>query len=488
MLDQLQSAKVIRDLHAHWKPHPAQLALIRAVFKHQHKIVQLDSGRKFGKTDWLIYVLLRWALFRKGEYYYLTPKQKQAKEIMWVPQRLQTFIPKHYIKSINNVEMRITLTNGSTIKLDGSDNYDVYRGINPHGIAYDEFKDFKPEFHEAMDPNLATHQAQLIIAGTPPDESEMPEDDDIESRAAQLHAYDAMMETCARAPDCSYWTFPSWANPHISREWLMSRREMLFSRGEQHIWYREYEAKRITGGRKNIFPMFDKEKHVKPHAEVMAEVGRDFSKLEFQIIADPGTSTCFGMLFRAINPYTQKVYVLDELYIRDHAKTSTSQVVPIKDEKSKELFRGRDVYQLYDEAAAWFRSEAMYSFDDPWVPTEKEKYDKDAGISLIKDQWLLDMKVVSDRCKFYIWEIENHKTNDKGKVIKKDDHLIDCDRYGNEVACISLKEIKEAHKRKSNRRGFSLAEDLELLPGNEKDQLERDFPTFDDGSVEWHDD
>ena len=487
-MNELELASVLQDLHRDWEAHPGQRKIIQAIFRDALRVVQADCGRKFGKTEILIYVLCRWALMRPGEYYYIAPQQKQAREIIWISQRLQLFLPKHRIAHVNNTEMRVTLTNGSSIKLDGSDNHQAYRGINPHGIVYDEFKDFRPEFHEAMGPNLATHKAQLFIAGTPPDESELPEDEDVVGRMAQMHQYDAMKMTCETRDDHAYFTFPSWTNPHIDKSWLRAEKAILFARGEDIVWYREYEARRIPGGRRNIFPMFRMEEHVYPHEELLEKIRQDRHKMHWYACADPGTSTCFAVLFSGVNPYTQEVYHLDEIYVRDQMKTSTATIIPMVRRIREDLYPGwTDWYQLYDEAAAWFYTEAVTSFGESFLPTHKHKYDKLQGLSLIKDQLLYQKVYISDRCKFLPWELENHRSDDHGKPEKKNDHLIDCFRYVNEAAHISLAEVREPHKAKPNRRGYSLEEDWNRLQ-DERGLEISGFPAFMDlEDLEWSD-
>jgi hypothetical protein len=165
-----QLAKIIGDLNARWTPHPTQQLVLNALFRDLAPVVFNESGRKWGKTDLICYFLWRRALTIPGGHYYFAPEQKQAKEILWASNRLQTFGPAGYIDGKpNETEMRIWLTNGSFIKVDGSDNFNAYRGIEPHSAVYDEFRDFRPEFHKVMGPNLAPHEAQLLICTTPPE-------------------------------------------------------------------------------------------------------------------------------------------------------------------------------------------------------------------------------------------------------------------------------------------------------------------------------
>lgn len=439
----LQLARIIGDLNADWEPHPTQRQVLNALFLHCFELVFCENGRKWGKTEVMSYFLWRRAMTIPGSgNYYFAPEQKQAKEIVWASKRMQLFGPQQYVDSINNTEMRITLANGAFIKCDGSDNYDAYRGIEPHSAVYDEFRDFRPEFHQAFEPNFSVYEAQLLVCTTPPEQMDLP-------------PYDSMKLGLELGKDL--FNFPSWCNPHIKKSWFIRKRAQLYARDEGDVWEREYGAKRVRGGSNAIFPMFDgpspEKPHttqVRPHADVMAEIHRDRKKLVWQVICDPGNATVFCVLFRAMNPFTKKVYRLDEIYETRQAETSTSRIMPRIREKREELYPDAETHgvewdQLYDEAATWFATEALNSFDEHFTPTQKGTRDIDQGISLLKDQMLYGLTVISDRCINYCREFENYLKDPKTGKPRKDcaDHAIDCDRYGNDYAGIDLNPSAE---------------------------------------------
>ena len=238
-------AKGIKALHDRWTPHDAQVAIGRALIGEHCKEVFAQCGRNFGKSELVSYLLWRWAwTYPRSENYYFAPYMKQAREIMWASRRIQDFGPFEWVQDFNNTEMRITLNNGSFIKLDGSDNVDAYRGVKPRGLSvFDEFKDFRPEFFDAYDPNRAAHDTPLLIVGTPPDH-----DGQFTEVAA---AYQA-------DPTKRFFTFPTHSNPHIGKAWLDSKRAELYARGDGDQWEREYMARVVKGGRAAIFPMLSK--------------------------------------------------------------------------------------------------------------------------------------------------------------------------------------------------------------------------------------
>lgn len=432
----LAFANAMAEIYSRWSPHEAQAHIIHHLFYLKKRRLFLEWGRKGGKSETEYAILWLWALLFPGSScYYIAPFMKQAKEIAWAPQRLQNFGPKHYlIGPPNNTELRINFANGSFIKLDGSENYEAYRGITPDIVIYDEFKDFRPEFHVAMEPNLAAKKAPLIVAGTAPE----TEDD----------KYFSLADEVAADLDGFHLRIPSWMNPHLDKEWLRKTKDMLYKRGEGHIWEREYGAKRVFGGPASIFPMYS-DSMVHPHARLMEKIHKDRRKLQWYITADPGNMSVFAVLFTAVNPYTRDVYHLDELYITEQMLTSTSKVIPEIKTIRDGLFPDWEAMDddpwclTSDEAEAWFITEALSDFDLNFMPTRKSLHDKEEGLSLIKDQMLSEKVFISDRCQKTKWEVQNYTRDKNGKPPKKNDHLIDCWRYLNAAAGLNLTDIDE---------------------------------------------
>lgn len=433
LLESLEyTANILSDLHGCWAPHEAQIPPGRALFYEGNQFIFLECGRKYGKTDFVIYCLYRAALTTpSAACYFIAPFLKQAKELIWANNRLQFFLPdnlrKKYRISINNSEMRIKFGfNGSFIKLDGSDNYVAYDGINPHFIAYDEFKDHHPKFHERMEPNLATYTAPLLCIGTP------PENDD--------NHYVKLADSVQADPDGAWFNFPSHSNPHISKKWLDKTKARLIARGELDVWMREYMAKRVKGGKNAIYPMFDKEKHVIKKKDLEKELERQHRALDWYCTTDPASSSVFGVLFTAINRHTRMVYHVDELYESDTRETSARKMWKKIYEKLLKWNPRLDTWNFtYDEAAKWFQNEILDATELEFgegnsvffSPTHKSQNKKENGISLIKDQLLYGFWLCSEECEKLQFEVLNYIKDKNGKIPKENDHLLDCARYTN---------------------------------------------------------
>lgn len=443
-------AKSLQALHSKWAPHPAQAAIGAALLTQGKSDIFAVCGRNFGKTELVAYLLWRYArTFPGSENYYFSPYMKQSREILWETNRVQGFGPKVWLEgNPNNTEMRIRFKNGSFIKLDGSDNVEAYRGVKPRGLTiFDEFKDFRPEFFEAYDPNRAAFGSPLLIIGTPPE---------FEGQ------FNELFDAWSLDPDKAVFRFPTSCNPHISPEWLAKKRAELYARGEGDVWEREYEARNVKGGAKRIFPMLDGSM-VQSHESIMAEIHRDRRRLDWFVWADPAGASTFAVLFVAINPYSRKVYFLDEIYEQKQELMTVKKVGERLIGMSQELSEG-EWRHGYDEAETWFANEMLEHFGLSFEPTSKNKNDKTTGLSLLKDAMLAGKVVFSDRCKKLYWEMDNYQKDDSGKIVKKHDHLIDCARYVLGAAYYSLNESE-----------FKTKEMDEMWRGS---RIEDDFPGF----------
>lgn len=417
------TSQVLSDL-SFWKPHIGQVPIGKALFYDMKTDVIVECGRKYGKSELGPYCQHRWAILNPKSFnYYFVPVKDQIGDIIWANGRLPDFLPIHLKRKYldgepTKSEFRIYFKNGSFIRCDGSDNYNKARGYTANGLnIYDETKDFNPMFHDAFDPNRAVNNAPLLAMGTPGDE-----------RALLTLLFDG-------AKDKKYgavFNFPSAVNPHISAEFLEKKKQEYISRGEYDVYQIEYEAKRIKIGTKYIFPMINKGM-VKPHDQLIKYVKENRKDFDFYLMYDPGSAKCFGALFIAIHRFDKNMIILDEIYEKVLGKNTTKQIVPIAIEKCELINKNTDDWDHgYDYAAAWFLSDVTYEFPDyPYslFPCEKDLKDKENKLSLIKDIMIGNLMLISDKCINFYTECEQYKLDDKGKLKKENDHLIDCLRY-----------------------------------------------------------
>ena len=439
-------AESLDALHSIWQPLPWQVPIGRALFYGGVKDIGAQCGRSAGKTDIASYCVWRYAMEVEGsENYIFEPLQKQAKEILWASNRIQTFGPKEWIKSVNNTEMRITFVNGSFIKLDGSDNVEALRGIKPRGLViYDELKDHKKAFLDAMEPNRARHNAPALYLGTPP-----------EFHNHYVDIMDSLDLNGNRVRATSY------DNPYNSKEWLDNKKAELFRLGEEEVWFREYEALFVKGGKRSIFPMMSKIKPVQFNRPI------DLNKWILVVACDPASTSVFGVVFMLANRYQKRVVVFDEVYESRPDKMTAREIHRVIREKIKPF---QDVVGemrfCYDEAAAWFRNEIHEIDSSMWFePSQKARFGVEGYIELVRSFINKDLIQFGTGCPKLFWELENYAKDDKGKIPKENDHNINALQYGLGLLGINLDEVKEpVIIPKEEPRGFRLEDEFQFAP------------------------
>lgn len=450
-------AQFLYDLNSQHKLQGAQSAIARAVFRERKRIVFVQMGRKRGKTETVLYCLVRMACTRpNSQIYWFAPKAKQAREILWESGRLQNFVPKKYVKKITTTDMRVRYYNDSFIKLDGSDEYDQYRGIECDLVGYDEIKDFHPKFDAAFRPNLGPRKAPLLVSGTPPRGMSTPQ----EEKFFQLQ------QEAKNTEDGFYVESPSWEreDPDFLAELkrVYSEYERRARAGDEDAineWNCEYGAKFVLGGPSAIFPMFDRSLHTKPRAEILSEINHVLHDCDFYCIADPGSAACFCFLLIAHDPKRGKAYVLDEIYETNQRESAISILLPQVMGRVSGLYNAPHLWNyIYDEAALWFKVNLSANFEDPgWRPTRKALYRKQSAelkpfIGSIKDALIGFSLTIASECENTIREIENYRKGENGEPPKLNDHAIDILRYF----------FAESH--------------FEFLGSKEKDEEEDDAP------------
>lgn len=473
-LETLKSFSEIEEklskLHQKWQPHDGQLEAGRAIFKDKKRIVFLQCGRSWGKSEFAMYCAWRWAMLRPNQQVYIVgPFRTQQNEIMWASKRIQTFGPKQYLlpgdKGENKSELRLSFKNGSFIKILGADNPESLRGPKPHFVIFDEFKDVPGEAYRTMSPNLKAKKAPCLIIGTPPDRECF---------------YTEMMnwvegEMANGNPRYHFMEQSSYSNTHMDPEELDEERRQLEKKGEHAVWRREYLAQYVPGGANAIFPpnVYDVKRIVKPDDFIRPLYERDKRKINWYTILDPGTTTCFAALFVGINPYTSQIFVLDEIYEKDRGKTITDSIWQrVRDKENAIYDREEAWFRVADSAAAWFMNEILARFGSNISPSDKTYQNKEEGLSLIRSIMAAKNKLfISKKCQWLQWEIQNYVTDDEGRIPKKDDHLIDCFRYLLNASHYELNEDPSSEDSSDNRY-YSMNQEMRQFA------LENDWSTF----------
>lgn len=425
--------------------HKGQIDALSYFYKKSYSLIIQPCGRKFGKSEEAIYYLWKSALENPGSAnYYVTPEGSHGRKIVWDTWRIQRFLGKDSEKYTNQARSQVMLVpfkNGSFIQVIGSENFGSANGLTPDAAVYDEFKLFHPRFHTDFAPNLIAKAAPLLIIGTIP----TPGDRNYEQ-------YFDVMEACKKDPRAIVITKTTFDNPinHMPAQKKAIEDEIarLRARGEEDVVQREYYSRIVSGGKRSIFPMFNRERHSSHLDTMLEEVGKDVKKMEWFCITDPGSTTCFAALIGCVHPYTRKIYILDEIYEKDQHNTSTRRIYPKLADKMHEFYPMSSIeddwVKIFDEAAAWFSTEVMSQYGVYFMPTAKHMNKKEHGLSLIKDLLLHDLVVISHRCQNLMEEMETYAKDIKGNIPKRNDHAIDCFRYLLGAAHYNMVETLEA--------------------------------------------
>ena len=428
--------------------HEKQAELLRAIFIEKKRIVFGACARKFGKTEIAIYCAYRVALTTPNAVIFIVgPEKSHMARVYWNGGRLQRYLGDagdKYISNIRYNEKSVEFKNGARIELVSSDNIAAANGLTPDFIIYDEFKDHNPRFHTDMGPNATAKGAPLLIIGTLPTY--------VNRNEVQ---YEAMYRICEKSPNCLVVAYTTFDNPLMNRplqmEAIQHEIDVLRDMGDEATVQREYFSKRSKTSTRNIFPMFDTSKHVKTYDEIKEKFKEDWNMLDKWSILDPATKSTFGGLFLAFHPETKRILILDEIYEKVQLDMTITKIGRRILDKMKEIAPKDSPHwswrKLMDNAAAREQLEMADRYPELiYGVTKKTLKNKQAGYDLIKDLLSNDMIYISDRCVNLIWEMQRYHLNDKGKVVKRDDHLVDCLRYFMVGSGYSSRAIAQAVK------------------------------------------
>lgn len=151
-------------------PHATQKIVLDSL-DSKERFVMMRCGRKWRKTSLIISWLFEKALETGLTCPYVAPNRTQAKNIVWDDHivRMTKELTRAKIPfKTNESELSVEMPRGK-IQLHGVENKESLRGVSNWGaFAGDEYDDWQEDiWGEIIRPNLITHEAQAIIAGTP---------------------------------------------------------------------------------------------------------------------------------------------------------------------------------------------------------------------------------------------------------------------------------------------------------------------------------
>lgn len=197
------------------------------VFNDPTRFKIVAAGRRTGKSRLAAWLLIINALqTNRGQVFYVAPTQGQARDIMWST-LLELAHPVVKSSHINNLQ--ITLINGCTISLKGSDRPETMRGVSLKFLVLDEYADMKPSvWEQILRPALADQKGQAMFIGTPMGRNHFYE----------LFQYSELEE------DESYkaWHFTSYDNPLLDPEEIDTAKKSMSSYAFRQEFLASFEA------------------------------------------------------------------------------------------------------------------------------------------------------------------------------------------------------------------------------------------------------
>ena len=199
-----------------------------SVFNSKHRFKVVAAGRRWGKSRLAAFVLIVKALHSTNkDVWYVAPTFQQARDIMW---NVLLELAGPFIKNFNVTTSTITLINGRSITLKGSDRPDTMRGVGLAYVVIDEYADMKPNvWEEILRPALADVKGGALFIGTP---------------KGRNHFWDLYKQGVINDHEWKSWHFVSKTNPFIDPDEIESARRTLSSAA----FRQEFEASFEQGG------------------------------------------------------------------------------------------------------------------------------------------------------------------------------------------------------------------------------------------------
>jgi hypothetical protein len=217
----------------------------------------------------------------------VAPTYRQAKQIHW--KGIQEFIPQALVLKKNEVELSITLKNGSIIELKGAENPDGLRGVKLRGLVIDEIASIRNWdwlWSEVLRPTLTDYQAPAVFISTP---------------KGFNHFYNLFELGQIANDNYKSWRYTSYDNPYISEEELNDAKKEL----TEDTFAQEYLAdfRKYTG---LVFKEFERSIHVIEPFEISGNYN-------FYRCFDFGSTNPTVCLWIAVDS-DDNFFVIDEYY------------------------------------------------------------------------------------------------------------------------------------------------------------------------------
>lgn len=155
-----------------FQPRPYQRGIMKAICEDGVKRGICVWHRRAGKDKTFLNIMAIMAAQRMGNYAYFFPTAVLGRKAMWdnidanSGMKVIDHLPPELVEKTNEQQMKITLVNGSTIQILGTDTLDVVGG-NPIGVIFSESAQHNPLAWDYIRPILRENGGWCIFNGTP---------------------------------------------------------------------------------------------------------------------------------------------------------------------------------------------------------------------------------------------------------------------------------------------------------------------------------
>jgi phage terminase large subunit len=160
------------ELPYRFTPREYQKPLWRAIVEQGKKRAVCVWHRRAGKDKTFLNILVAKAMETMGNYAYYFPTATLGRKALWdnidanSGMRVIDHLPPQILAKSNEQQMKLTLVNGSTIQVLGTETLDVVGG-NPIGVIFSETAQHRPDAWDYIRPILAENGGWAIFNGTP---------------------------------------------------------------------------------------------------------------------------------------------------------------------------------------------------------------------------------------------------------------------------------------------------------------------------------
>jgi len=339
-------------------PREYQLPVCRAFEEKTHRKFLIVNPRRSGKDYCWFSLMIREAVRREGLYMYCLPTFSQARSVIWegksnTGSNFLDQLPKELIAKIRNDTMTINLTNGSIIRLVGSDSYDTsIVGSNPRMIVFSEYALCDENAYKlAALPILRANDGIVALISTPRGKNHMYELYQIAKNSPDWFVQFLTIEDTGHIS--AHEVRREIESGEISEDLAQQEYYCSFEMGQEGSYYAKYIDKMRIKGQIGLVPW-------EPYHKVSTswDLG----------VKDP---TCI-IFFQVIG---QIVRIIDYYEASDHGMDHFANVVlnkpysygyhfPPHDIMARESGRGLTKKEMYKELGIKFTEPVMIDIED----------------------------------------------------------------------------------------------------------------------------